>query len=270
MYDICRLAGVRLSWAPDALLTLTAILTGLRRPTRTSWSRASDTLALNRPVLRCLGRRPRMRWSVSLKPRSSKRSASSMIKASKDDCGQCTCGEDKTSSNRPGVAMRMFGDVLRKVDTSCWGLVVPPSSSCGTTLGVDEGNLGSGGGALSASSCTSTMSVSASCAFMAARAAADGGWKASKESRTECICVASSRVGDIMIAPTWCFLVASSSRSSRSIVGMRKASVLPLPVTAWPRYGWSAQLLHREHRITLGCAMSCGDDSPLPQHPCAP
>ncbi len=40
------------------------------------------------------------------------------------------------------------------------------------------------------------------------------------------------RVGDMMIAPTWCFLMPSSSLSNRSITGIKKARVLPLPVTA--------------------------------------
>lgn len=43
------------------------------------------------------------------------------------------------------------------------------------------------------------------------------------------------------MAPTLCFFIGSSVRSSRSIVGMRKASVLPLPVTALP----SRLALHR-------------------------
>jgi hypothetical protein len=44
-----------------------------------------------------------------------------------------------------------------------------------------------------------------------------------------------------MIAPTWCFLIGSSFRSSFSIAGIRNARVFPLPVTAstttslWPR-----------------------------------
>ncbi|KAL8945579.1 MAG: hypothetical protein Q9222_007892, partial [Ikaeria aurantiellina] len=58
-------------------LTRTLILTGLRSPTRTIWSTASLTLALKRPVRRCLVRRERIFWRSSLKPRSSRRSASS-------------------------------------------------------------------------------------------------------------------------------------------------------------------------------------------------
>jgi hypothetical protein len=50
--------------------------------------------------------------------------------------------------------------------------------------------------------------------------------------RTVYIWVASSRVGEMMIAPIWCFLVGSSRRRSLSTTGMRKARVLPLPVTA--------------------------------------
>lgn len=36
-----------------------------------------------------------------------------------------------------------------------------------------------------------------------------------------------------MMAATWCFLVGSSRRKSFWTRGMRKVSVLPLPVTAW-------------------------------------
>lgn len=87
---------------------------------------------------------------------------------------------------------------------------------------------------------------------------AEGGWKASNEHKTLYICDASSLrrivscdprppralnsylVGEMMIAPTWCFLIGSSNRSNFSTTGMRKAMVFPLPVTAstttslWP------------------------------------
>ena len=39
-------------------------------------------------------------------------------------------------------------------------------------------------------------------------------------------------VGEMIMAPTWCFLIASSNRSSLSTTGIRNAKVFPLPVTA--------------------------------------
>lgn len=36
-----------------------------------------------------------------------------------------------------------------------------------------------------------------------------------------------------MMAPTWCFRIGSSSLRSFSMIGIKKASVLPLPVTAY-------------------------------------
>lgn len=39
-------------------------------------------------------------------------------------------------------------------------------------------------------------------------------------------------VGEMIIAPIWCFLMASSTRSSLSTTGIRNAKVFPLPVTA--------------------------------------
>lgn len=40
-------------------------------------------------------------------------------------------------------------------------------------------------------------------------------------------------VGEMMIAPTWCLLIGSDNRNSFSTIGIRNASVFPLPVTAW-------------------------------------
>ena len=104
------LAGVRLSSPPDAPLTFTAIFTGFRRPTLTIWSTASLTLALNKPVRLCFGSLARILCRSSLKPRSSNRSASSRTRTSKEDCGQCTCGEESNSSRRPGVDIKRFGE----------------------------------------------------------------------------------------------------------------------------------------------------------------
>lgn len=39
-------------------------------------------------------------------------------------------------------------------------------------------------------------------------------------------------VGEITIAPTWCFFIGSSNRNSFSTTGIRNDSVFPLPVTA--------------------------------------
>lgn len=39
-------------------------------------------------------------------------------------------------------------------------------------------------------------------------------------------------VGEIMIAPTWCFFMGSSSRKSFSTTGIKNDRVFPLPVTA--------------------------------------
>lgn len=62
------------------------------------------------------------------------------------------------------------------------------------------------------------------------------------------ITVCANLVGDTMIAPTWCFFIGSPKRSNRSIVGMRKASVLPLPVTAWfARSDAYCIRIHRTH-----------------------
>lgn len=39
-------------------------------------------------------------------------------------------------------------------------------------------------------------------------------------------------VGEMMMAPIWCFFMGDSSRKSLSTTGIKKASVFPLPVTA--------------------------------------
>ena len=136
------LAGVRLSSAPDPPFTLMAILTGLRSPTRMIWSTASLTLALKRPVRRCLGSRARIFCRSSLNPRSRSLSASSRTSTSNDDCGQWTCGDESSSSSRPGVDTSRFGDRLRNVLRSCAGVVEPPRSNCGRTLRTEEENFG--------------------------------------------------------------------------------------------------------------------------------
>lgn len=173
-YVICRLAGVRLSRAPESPFTLTMTLTGLRRPTRTSWSTASLTLALNSPVRLCLGRQRNIFCSSSLNPRSNSRSPSSRTSISNDDWGQWTCGDIRSSSRRPGVETIRLGERLRNVLRSSAGDVDPPSRSCGTTLRVEDfwrGASPSSGGFI---------------------AAAEGGWNSSKESNTLYICDASS------------------------------------------------------------------------------
>lgn len=104
---------------------------------------------------------------------------------------------------------------MRNLVRSWAGVVFPPSSNCGKTVATVGDRFGCSPSSLGFSS------------------SAEGAWNASSERRTEYICVASSRVGDIMIAPTWCFLRGSSRRKSFSMTGMRNASVFPLPVTAY-------------------------------------
>mmetsp|Transcript_1741 Transcript_1741/g.3565 ORF Transcript_1741/g.3565 Transcript_1741/m.3565 type:complete len:277 (+) Transcript_1741:1179-2009(+) len=55
---------------------------------------------------------------------------------------------------------------------------------------------------------------------------------------TECTWVASSRVGSITMAPTWCFLSASARLAMSSYSGTKKASVLPDPVHACTATSW--------------------------------
>lgn len=114
----------------------------------------------------------------------------------------------------PGVAISRFVELFRKVLRSSAGFVSPPSSNCGIILNDFAGIFG--------------MSSSAA----GCRAAAEGGWNLRRDSRTWCICTASSRVGASIIAPMWCFLSGCSRRRRRAITGIRKLSVLPLPVTA--------------------------------------
>lgn len=173
MYVIARLAGVRFSFL--AVWTFTAILTGLRRPVLTRLPRtASLTLALKSPVLRCLGRREMIFVKVSLNPRSSNLSASSRTNASKESVVQWTCCDASSSFRRPGVPMSKFGDCCRNVFRSCAGDVVPPSSRSGVIRGEDS----------------------------VASFSADGAWNANSDNKTECICDASSLVGEMTIAPT--------------------------------------------------------------------
>lgn len=130
-----RSSSVAVPSIPETPRTLTAILTGFLRPTLTSWSTPSVILALNRPVRLCFGSRCNILVKSSLNPMSNKRSASSRTSTSKEDCGQWTCGEDNSSSNLPGVAMRRLGEWIRNWERSCCGVVEePPRRSCGRTL----------------------------------------------------------------------------------------------------------------------------------------
>ena len=138
-YAICKLAGVRLSSAPPAPFTFTAIRTGFRSPTRIIWSTASLTLALNNPVRLCFGNRFIILVRSSLNPRSRRRSASSRTSTSNEDWVQWTCGDDSISSRRPGVDTSRLGEFFRKALRSCAEVVEPPTKSCGTTFGVDGG-----------------------------------------------------------------------------------------------------------------------------------
>lgn len=74
------------------------------------------------------------------------------------------------------MEMRRFGESLRKRERSCAGVVRPPSSSCGTTFSaVDD---------------TEGIRSDASVELFSSggrRKAAEGAWKARRESRTECI-----------------------------------------------------------------------------------
>jgi hypothetical protein len=181
MDNLTYLAGVLLSSPPPIPLTLTAILTGFLKPTLTISPTASLTLALNRPVRRCLGSLARIFCRSSLKPRSSNLSASSSTKISNEDWGQWTCGDDKSSRSRPGVDISRFGDILRKWARSWAGVVAPPSRSCGTTLRV--------GGECRVVECASAAPLLSSDGLSVA---AEGPWKAKSERRTAWICVASS------------------------------------------------------------------------------
>lgn len=66
---------------------------------------------------------------------------------------------------------------------------------------------------------------------------------------TLCICVASSRVGDIMSAPNSLLARGSDLRDSFSRIGMTNASVLPDPVTA----STTTSLFCIKSGITLDC-----------------
>ena len=127
--------------SPAALLTFTEILTGFLNPTRTISPTASLTLALNSPVLLCFGSRCSIFCKSSLKPRSSNRSASSRTSTSKEDCGQCTCGEERSSRSLPGVDIRRFGLFCRNLRISSAGVVVPPRRSWGSTVRVEVERL---------------------------------------------------------------------------------------------------------------------------------
>jgi hypothetical protein len=59
----------------------------------------------------------------------------------------------------------------------------------------------------------------------------------------------SNLVGDIMMAPIWCFLIGSWSLSSFSTIGNRKARVFPLPVTA----STTTSLFPAKRGIQLAC-----------------
>ena len=137
-----NLAGVRFS--PDLKpVTLTTTRTGLRSPVRISSDTASVMVALKSPVRRCLGRVCRIPVRLSLNPMSSNRSASSMMRSSRDFMFRGEEGEVMISCSLPGVPISTVeGDDLRMVrslDTED----VPPmrrlaerteTSSCGRTF----------------------------------------------------------------------------------------------------------------------------------------
>jgi hypothetical protein len=118
------LAGVRFS--PPFLnpVTLTTMRTGFRRPVLTSSDTASVIVALKRPVRRCLGRDRSIPLRFSLKPMSNNRSASSMIRSSKDFIFSFVAV--MISCRRPGVPMRMVGSLDLRAERSWATDEVPP------------------------------------------------------------------------------------------------------------------------------------------------
>lgn len=116
MYPSCKLAGVLFSLPFLNPVTLTTTLTGLRRPVLTRSPTASVIVALNRPVRRCLGRA----WIIfvrdSLKPMSNNRSASSIMRSSRDFRLREEEEEVMISQRRPGVPIRIVG----RVDLRDW------------------------------------------------------------------------------------------------------------------------------------------------------
>lgn len=115
------------------LLTVTAILCGLRKPALINSDTASLIEALNKPVRRCFGNSPKMVFSWGLKPRSNSRSASSMTSTSRLEV--LTRGDESSSARRPGVAMMRLGDFRTKKDKSARGFVKPAINSWGTMTG---------------------------------------------------------------------------------------------------------------------------------------
>ena len=118
------LAGVLFSVLKPVILTTTR--TGFRRPVRTSSLTASVMVALKRPVRRCLGRVCRIPVILSLKPMSKSRSASSMINISRALKRHGKDGAVMISWRRPGVPIRIVGDVDFKDDMSELTDDVPP------------------------------------------------------------------------------------------------------------------------------------------------
>ena len=171
---------MRLSSPPIRFLTLTETLTGFRKPTRTISVTASLMLALNNPVRLCFGNRLNIFCKSSLKPKSRSLSASSNTSTSKDDWEQCTCDDEMSCSNRPGVEIRRFGECLRNQLRSWAGVIFPPSNNWGSIL-LD--------GDFDKTVVTSWLSASSPTDF---KIAADGEWNSSNEMSTSYICRASS------------------------------------------------------------------------------
>mmetsp|Transcript_34355 Transcript_34355/g.86881 ORF Transcript_34355/g.86881 Transcript_34355/m.86881 type:complete len:236 (-) Transcript_34355:113-820(-) len=81
--------------------------------------------------------------------------------------------------------------------------------------------------------CSRTRAVSSPASVPPTSSCAVTFWRvARKGAATLWICLASSLVGDTMIAPTWCLRRGSSSCLSFSTMGITKARVLPEPVHA--------------------------------------
>mmetsp|Transcript_26681 Transcript_26681/g.76982 ORF Transcript_26681/g.76982 Transcript_26681/m.76982 type:complete len:207 (-) Transcript_26681:284-904(-) len=150
-------------------------------------------VALNRPVRLILGNRARMLVRVTSKPISKSTSASSNISTS-SSLTSMSSYRPITSSRRPGVATTISEPCLTKAfRSSDTGRLAPPTSRSGS--GREQ------------------------CLH--------------RSVATTCVCLASSRVGEMMRPPICRFLRRDVRRRIISMVGMRKASVLPDPVTAW-------------------------------------
>mmetsp|Transcript_29005 Transcript_29005/g.42623 ORF Transcript_29005/g.42623 Transcript_29005/m.42623 type:complete len:201 (+) Transcript_29005:1380-1982(+) len=150
-------------------------------------------VALKMPVRLILGRRPRMAVNVRSKPISNNTSASSRTKHSNSERSN-TSYRVNTSSILPGVPMiKSLPSCWKVFKSSRTGLAAPPPTK-------------SKGGEIE----TDRQSPTA----------------------TSYVCLASSLVG-LRTKPPTCLLFSKAVRRKIiSSIGMRKASVLPLPVTA--------------------------------------